>query len=343
MSIEHNIDVGIVEQTPSTTENLAELTNAFNSVKMGDIQDHSKLTDKFTLKGMEEINASVTAAMLKIDEFVNKGKEQSKASSLGSKMLALVDKNNSHIGKWIKSKAIDMKIEALEQQNITEILKTLRNSIESKREEVVSKIVELKQIRDGVVARLKEYEILDKSVTKIALSAEEYTREKMDAEQLAVMIKAAIQKSTTNLKSYIEPLLTSASISVDRIQTILPSIEDDLQSKLAYKAFQEELQSLHEITKTTQTLSKQVGTAINESAKETIYESISFLKNNGVDIKEYEKLANQEFAHQTKINNLLVDAVKQVSQDFNHMQQVHANLLENTAKSNPLLVEYSEK
>ena len=343
MSIEHGIKVEIVEQTPSTTENLAELTNSFNSVKMGDIQDHSKLTDKFTLKGMEEISSSVTAAVLKIEEFVNKGKEQSKASSLGSKMLALVDKNNSHIGKWIKSKAVDMKIEALEQQNITEILKIIKNSIESKREEVVSKIVELKQIRDGVIRRLEEYQILDEKVTKIALEAEEYTREKMDSERLSIMIKTSIQKNLMGLKSYIEPLLTSAAISVDTIQAILPTIEEDLLSNLGYASFQEDLQSLHELTKTTQTLTKQVATIINGNVKETIYESISFLKNNGVDIKEYEKLANQEFAHQTKINNLLVDAVKQVSQDFNHMQQVHANLLENTAKSNPLLVEYSEK
>lgn len=343
MSIEHDIEVEIVEQTPSTAVNLTELTNAFNSVKMGDIQDHSKLTDKFTLKGMEEISSSVTAAVLKIEEFVNKGKEQSKASSLGSKMLALVDKNNSHIGKWIKSKAVDMKIEALEQQNITEILKIIKNSIESKREEVVSKIVELKQIRDGVIRRLEEYQILDEKVTKIALEAEEYTREKMDSERLSIMIKTSIQKNLMGLKSYIEPLLTSAAISVDTIQAILPTIEEDLLSNLGYASFQEDLQSLHELTKTTQTLTKQVATIINGNVKETIYESISFLKNNGVDIKEYEKLANQEFAHQTKINNLLVDAVKQVSQDFNHMQQVHANLLENTAKSNPLLVEYSEK
>ena len=33
---------------------LKDLELAFNSIKRGDIDDHSKLTDKFTLKGMKE-------------------------------------------------------------------------------------------------------------------------------------------------------------------------------------------------------------------------------------------------------------------------------------------------
>ena len=33
---------------------LKDLESAFNSIKRGDIDDHSKLTDKFTLKGMKE-------------------------------------------------------------------------------------------------------------------------------------------------------------------------------------------------------------------------------------------------------------------------------------------------
>ena len=257
-------------------------------------------------------------------------------------MLAVIDKNNAHVGKWIKGKQKDLKIESLEQKNITELLQSLRTTIEQKREEVVEKIVELKQIRDGVISRIQDYEILGKKVSHIALTAEEYTREKLDAEQLATMVNAAIFKSTNNLKSFIEPLLTSATISAQKIQSILPSIEDDLQSKLAYKSFQEDLQSLHEITKATQELSKEVGTAINDSIKNTIYESISFLKNTGIDIKEYEELAKKEFAHQNKINSLLTDAASSITKDFNYMQGVHSNLLEQTKKSNPMLTQYSE-
>ncbi len=308
---------------------LKDLELAFNSIKRGDIDDHSKLTDKFTLKGMKEFSTLVTTTVLKIEEFANRGKEQSTTSSFGSKMLAVIDKNNTHVGKWIKGKQKDFKIESLEQKNITELLQSLRTTIEQKREEVVEKIVELKQIRDGVISRIKDYEILGKKVSHIALTAEEYTREKLDAEQLATMVNAAIFKSTNNLKSFIEPLLTSATISAQKIQSILPSIEDDLQS-------------LHEITKATQELSKEVGTAINDSIKNTIYESISFLKNTGIDIKEYEDLAKKEFAHQNKINSLLTDAASSITKDFNYMQGVHSNLLEQTKKSNPMLTQYSE-
>ena len=332
----------VAEAIQEDKSQLKDLESAFNSIKRGDIDDHSKLTDKFTLKGMKEFSTLVTTTVLKIEEFANRGKEQSTTSSFGSKMLAVIDKNNSHVGKWIKGKQKDFKIESLEQKNITELLQSLRTTIEQKREEVVEKIVELKQIRDGVISRIKDYEILGKKVSHIALTAEEYTREKLDAEQLATMVNAAIFKSTNNLKSFIEPLLTSATISAQKIQSILPSIEDDLQSKLAYKSFQEDLQSLHEITKATQDLSKEVGTVINDSIKNTIYESISFLKNTGIDIKEYEDLAKKEFAHQNKINSLLTDAASSITKDFNYMQGVHSNLLEQTKKSNPMLTQYSE-
>ena len=187
----------VAEAIQEDKSQLKDLELAFNSIKRGDIDDHSKLTDKFTLKGMKEFSTLVTTTVLKIEEFANRGKEQSTTSSLGSKMLAVIDKNNSHVGKWIKGKQKDFKIESLEQKNITELLQSLRTTIEQKREEVVEKIVELKQIRDGVISRIKDYEILGKKVSHIALTAEEYTREKLDAEQLATMVNA-IFKSTNN-------------------------------------------------------------------------------------------------------------------------------------------------
>ena len=106
----------VAEAIQEDKSQLKDLESAFNSIKRGDIDDHSKLTDKFTLKGMKEFSTLVTTTVLKIEEFANRGKEQSTTSSFGSKMLAVIDKNNSHVGKWIKGKQKDFKIESLEQK-----------------------------------------------------------------------------------------------------------------------------------------------------------------------------------------------------------------------------------
>ena len=339
----YDVTTVIVDETVATTipnTDLEALKTAFNDIKKGDITDHSKLTDKFTLKGMKEFKEKVTDAMLKIEEFSNKGKQQSTTSGLGSKALALVGGEEGTLGRWLGKRRTDVKVEALEQKTITQLLSTLRVAIETKREEVVAQIEEMRHIRAGVINRINQYKALDEVVTKLALEAPEFTRMKLDAEQLATMTKTAIVKSTNNLKSYIEPLITAATITVQQVQNILPTIEDDLQSKLTYKAYQEDLKTIHDMTTTTQHMAKSIGTIINDDVRNTIYESITFLSNTGVDMKEYEALANKEKEHQIKVSNMLQSAADNISKEFKRVQTVHENLIANKPNDN-IMIEYS--
>ena len=162
----YDVTTVIVDETVATTipnTDLEALKTAFNDIKKGDITDHSKLTDKFTLKGMKEFKEKVTDAMLKIEEFSNKGKQKSTTSGLGSKALALVGGEEGTLGRWLGKRRTDVKVEALEQKTITQLLSTLRVAIETKREEVVAQIEEMRHIRAGVIDRINQYKASGRS------------------------------------------------------------------------------------------------------------------------------------------------------------------------------------
>jgi len=142
--------MSIIETTiePDTlTTSIKDLTLIYNKAKEESTKDSSKLTSKRTIKGIEEVKDVITNAMLQIEEFVKKGKEESTVTSVKSKAIATIDKNNRWIGKWINNAAKNLKVEAIHQSIITDLLTTLKTNIETKREEVIEFTDELVTIK----------------------------------------------------------------------------------------------------------------------------------------------------------------------------------------------------
>lgn len=321
-------EIVIEEEQTTPTESISDLVAMYNSTKKSDTAASAKLTDGFTLKGMDEVKEMVASAMLQIEDLANKGKEQSLAGGLTSKALALVDSDNKWVGKWFGNKQEALRTEAAEQSTISEIVTSLRTNIEAKREEVIVLIEETANIRETMISSINVYKDINSKVDHIVANAAANTRELFDAQQLATRTRSTIATMETDIKSIIEPLLAGASISVQEIQGLLPTIENDLQSKLAIKAFQQQLQDLHEMTKAVSDLSISAGDKIRSSVNDTIYESIEILGESGVDVARLEKSLDDEKKHQAKVAQITRKVSDKINTNYNKMTALTAKITE---------------
>lgn len=115
----------IIDDEPTTS--LADLTALYNQTKALDTADSSKLTSNFTLSGVDGVQDIIAAAMLQIQEFTDHGK----APTTTSKVLARVAPEGSWLGKFVNSKTAQHKLESIKEQSISQVVKTLRDSINS--------------------------------------------------------------------------------------------------------------------------------------------------------------------------------------------------------------------
>ena len=313
---------------------LQELSNLYNSTKTADTTDSSKITSSFTLKGLDEVKSMVAAAMLEIDKFTSNGHKQSAIASFGSKALSIVPFVNTYFAGKIDA----AKTEAIQQQSITQIVETLRNNVEAKRNEVIDCIQDLASIKTNMLSRLATYTQIDAEASTIVANAQPHTRELFDAQQLATMVKHTITKIETDISSYIDPLLAAATISVNQIQSIMPTLENDLQSKLSIGAFQQQLADLNSTVQAITQLASNAGDKIRSSVNETIYQSISMLGETGLDIKAIERHASEELAHQKRIQQAMADTSTKINENYKAMTRIQSTLIENKSKLNNSLI-----
>ena len=342
MSAEEIFDCNIInEDSPSSQPtSLADLTALYNQTKALDTADSSKLTNNFTLKGFDDLSELVATAMRQIQEFTDNGK----APSTTSKVLARMAPEGSWLGKFIGSKTSAHKLEAIKEQSISQVVTTLRNTINAKREEVINLIETLSSIRESMLDRLVTYTSIDQQVSQLANEAPANSRAKFDAQQLAIMTKATIEKIQSEIHSSIEPLIASATISVTQIQQLLPTIENDLQTKLTIKTFQQQLQDLNKMVSSASELATTAGTAIKASVNETIYESLELLSNTGIDVKALKQSAQDEIKHQQKIQQLINKTSDKINENFREMTSIQQTLLTSRENlNNNLIAQYSNQ
>lgn len=327
----------IIEDEPTTS--LADLTALYNQTKALDTADSSKLTSNFTLSGVDGVQDLIAAAMLQIQEFTDHGK----APTTTSKVLARVAPEGSWLGKFVNSKTAQHKLESIKEQSISQVVKTLRDSINTKRDEVITLIETLTSIRSSMLDRLQTYLAIDTQVSQLAEQAPPASRQRFDAQQLAIMTKATIEKIHSEIHSSIEPLIASATISVNQIQQLLPTIENDLQTKLTIKTFQQQLQDLNKMVNAASDLATQAGSTIKASVNETIYESLELLSNTGIDVKALKQSAQDEIKHQQKIQQLIAKTSDKINSNFNEITSIQQTLLTSRQTlENNLISQYSE-
>lgn len=333
-----SIDVEIIDE-PQPTSSLSDLTTLYNQTKALDTADSSKLTANFTLAGVDDVKDMIAVAMLQIQDFTNNGK----APATTSKVLARIAPEGSWLGKFVNSKTAAHKLESIKEQSISQVVATLRDSINLKRDEVINLIETLTSIRSSMLDRLQTYMQIDSQVSTLADSAAPNTRAKFDAQQLAIMTKITIEKTHEDLYSSIEPLIAAATISINQIQQLLPTIENDLQNKLTIKTFQQQLQDLNKMVSAASDLATSAGSVIKQSVNETIYESLELLSNTGIDVKALKQSAQDELKHQEKIQSLIRKTSDKINDNFREISTIQSNLLSSRQKlENNLISQYSE-
>ena len=315
--------VTILEQTndyaahPTTT--IEELLSQYNSYKQSDSEQASQTTKKYTLKGLDEVNELVANAMLQIDDFVSND-TPSTFGSIKSKALAILDPKDKWIGKWTSKAADEAAKVDTKSQTVDEIIKSIRTSIEAKRDEVVSSAHSAFADRDNLSARLKYYQDILTQAKAILSQAEPASKTEFSAKLLVNMTTTTIMEIQSTISDDINPLITSAGIAVERIEAMIPTIEAKLQDKLGIKTFQQQLSDLLSVTQVVTDLTNAVDEKVTKSIQETTLQTMSLLKNSTLDVDRLKSKLNRDNIYRAKLETAISDVQTSVNTEFNKLQ-----------------------
>jgi len=334
----------MIETTETNSKiSLSELENLFKQTKAEDKIDTSKLTNNFTLKGLDDVKDQIATAAAQIAELASKGKEQSTASSITSKALSAIP-GGSKLSKWLGVKSEELRIEAIKQKSITEVVNSVITSIQTKRAEVINIIEELTTIRERAVERVMTLEIINTKVLDFLKQPNLSARETLDAQQLASATQISIEKLYSKIHSRIEPYIMTATLAVQKVQNIIPTIESDLLGEMGDKVAQQNLQDLIDMTNDITELTSEVSIKIKDSIHQTIYSSMELLANTGIDVKQLEASAQADIKHQEKIQELAKKTQTKIIDSYNQITQLHLTMNKKREEaSNTLISQYSEK
>lgn len=332
------------EQTSKKpTGNIKDLLTQFNQVKTASNIATDGLTKGFTLKGMDSVNELVSDAMKKIDDFTSNGEEQGFFGKATSKTLALVGAKNSWLGKWADKKSDEQRTEELNSMTINEIVNELVANVNTKREEVIEFTQHAVEIKKDMVSNIDIYETLLIEAELLLTHAAAYSKEMFDGQQLVQMLIATVESLKTSIKSQVDPLIVSASMSVEKIGALLPTIENELKYTTGFKAFQQKLSDLNGMVEAVTNLTTTAGDVIRKDINEAVYESIALVGKSGIDVKRLRKINQEETAHQKKINEVVNKTQNEFNDTFKEMKALQLEQQTNRSETTNLLIEnYSE-
>ena len=313
------IETTIEDSSSQPSVTIEELLAQYNSYKQSDSEQASQTTKKYTLKGLDEVNELVANAMLQIDDFVSND-TPSTFGSIKSKALAILDPKDKWIGKWASKAADEAAKVDTKSQTVDEIIKSIRTSIEAKRDEVVASAHSAFADRDNLAARLSYYQdILTKA--KVLLSqAEPASKTEFSAKLLINMTTTTIMEIQSTISDDINPLITSAGIAVERIEAMIPTIEAKLQDKLGIKTFQQQLSDLLSVTQVVTDLTNAVDEKVTKSIQDTTLQTMSLLKNSTLDVDRLKSKLNRDNIYRAKLETAISDVQSSVNTEFTKLQ-----------------------
>lgn len=322
------------EEVNENNESIDDLLVKFNSFKTEDTRSASQLNKKFTLKGLDEVNELVATAMMQIDQFANNGKEEGLFGRASSKALAIFDPKSKWIGKWASNAKDQNEKETIQSKNIDEIITGVRDNIEKKKDEVSDLVYAVLDERARIIDRIKYYMDIDDKAMKIFERSEDNTKDQFTSQRLVTMAKGTIQQLTSSVNNDIDPLVMSAKISIEKIETILPSIESNLQSKLGFKTVQQQLSDLNSMTMTITDLSNVVDDTVTKDIQETTIQTLELLKNSGVNVKKIEGKIQRDQEFEKKLGSTIKSVQSSMNDEFNSMMDLNKKLSMNKDTAN---------
>lgn len=334
------IEVIIEDEITDTKKyDVEDLLNEFNSVKTASTSATDSLTKDFTLEGMDSVNELVSDAMKKIDDFTTNGQQPGFFQKSTSKALALVGAKNSWLGKWADKKSNEQRAEELNSMTINQIVDELIANVNQKREEVIQFIEHAVDVKQDMVQNITLYDDLLEKADSIVAQAKNNTREMFDAKQLVIMLTATVEGLKTNIKSQVDPLIASASMSVEKIGALLPTIENELKYTTGFKAFQQKLSDLNGMVQAVTELTTTAGDVIRKDINESVYASIELVGSSGIDVDRLRKINKEETAHQKKINDVVNKTQASFNDTFVEMKNLQLEQQANREETTNLLIE----
>ena len=307
------------ETEPKPTTTVEQLLAQYNSYKQSDSDQASQTTKKYTLKGLDEVNELVATAMLQIDDFVSTD-TPSTFGTIKSKALAILDPKDKWIGKWTSRAADEASKIDTKSQTVDEIIKSIRKSIETKRDEVIASAHSAFADRDNLSARLKHYESILVQAKQLLAEADPMSKTSFSAKLLVNMTTTTIMEIQATISDDINPLITSAGIAVERIEAIIPSIEAKLQDKLGIKTFQQQLSDLLSVAQVVTDLTNVVDEKVTKSIQDTTLQTMSMLKNSTLDVDRLKSKLNRDNIYRAKLESAISDVQSSVNNEFTKLQ-----------------------
>jgi hypothetical protein len=328
----------IATNTYSETINAKSVTDiihSYNQIKATVADATTSLNGSATFSGMDDVSEIVSTGIAKIDEFI----ESTKKPSVASKALSIIDPKNKWAGKWASNASESLKKEEFKERTIDDIANQIIKGINKQREDVISYMESLVDIRTTLTNSRESYENLAPSVNEALAQATPNTREELDLKSIVTRITKSIMQLDATVRTEINPLIASANIAIQEIDNQLPDIEYDLKYKGSLKIAQQSLSNLIGMAKTVKSMTENAGDVIRKDIHDTTIESIEMVGDVIMDTKRLSQIQEQEQQHMQKVKTAMENTVNKINSNFTDVQQLHATYVEHKEATSALLLD----
>lgn len=324
------------QDTPITT--LADLMATYNQAKEAGSRDAAEITGGIKIASVDDIKEIAKEYTLKIQDLLDSDVEQTAVGKAVGKGLAVIDTKSSFLAKWFGSKKKALKEKDIESMTIDALVKSLDVAVNAKRDEAIATTTKLQTIKENMIERLAIFEQIEKQVEQLLVKAKPATKEKFDAQRLAISVKGTIENIKNDIQTVYEPLVMMAVVAVENIQNNLPTVADDLQRILAAKAGQKNIKQLNDIYTAYSEMGKEARNKIKLAVNQTMLDTISLVGNTGIDVAQIEKATKADLEQQKKIQQKMAETVNKIEQDYKEMARIQDTLIEGRKHVNSTMI-----
>lgn len=338
MSIENEPEIIIEPDQDSSTTTLADLMTTYNQAKEAGSRDAAEITGGIKIASVDDIKEIAKEYTLKIQDLLDSDVEQTTVGRAVGKGLAVIDTKSSFLTKWFGSKKKALKEKDIEGMTIDALVKSLDVAVNAKRDEAIATTTKLQTIKENMIERLAIFEQIEKQVEQLLDKAKPATKEKFDAQRLAISVKGTIENIKNDIQTVYEPLVMMAVVAVENIQNNLPTVADDLQRILAAKAGQKNIKQLNDIYTAYSEMGKEARNKIKLAVNQTMLDTISLVGNTGIDVAQIEKATKADLEQQKKIQQKMAETVTKIEQDYKEMARIQDTLIEGRKHANSTMI-----
>lgn len=332
------IEITIEPEQDTSTTTLADLMTTYNQAKEAGSRDAAEITGGIKIASVDDIKEIAKEYTLKIQDLLDSDVEQTAVGRAVGKGLAVIDTKSSFLTKWFGSKKKALKEKDIEGMTIDALVKSLDVAVNAKRDEAIATTTKLQTIKENMIERLAIFEQIEQQVEQLLAKAKPATKEKFDAQRLAISVKGTIENIKNDIQTVYEPLVMMAVVAVENIQNNLPTVADDLQRILAAKAGQKNIKQLNDIYTAYSEMGKEARNKIKLAVNQTMLDTISLVGNTGIDVAQIEKATKADLEQQKKIQQKMAETVNKIEQDYKEMARIQDTLIEGRKHVNSTMI-----